>query len=100
MRAILVRMARRRLALREHRCNRCEKIAPVKAGREALRLPLDVPAAHACGTALNQLEQAIARADIPPAVRLDNNGRARSADAGIDNAKKDLSRREPFGVGR
>jgi hypothetical protein len=46
----------------------------VKAGRDALRLPLDVPAARACRTALNQLEQAVAGADVPAAVGFENNG--------------------------
>src|SRR5262249_56601775 len=70
MRFIRARPAGRWLAQREHGSNRCEEIAPVKAGRMPLRLPNNVPAARACGTALNQLEQAVARADVPPAARL------------------------------
>jgi hypothetical protein len=72
----------------------------VKARRDALRLPLDVPAAAAYGTPLNQLEQAVARADVPAAVSLENNGWPRPADAGIDNAEKDGFRCKPFGVSR
>ena len=43
------------------------------------------------GATLHQLEQAVAGADIPPAVGLEKNGGARSADAGIDDAEKDGS---------
>src|SRR4029453_8753409 len=77
--------ARRRLAPGKHGGNRREEGPPLKAGRDALRLPLDVPASRACGTALNQLEQAVAGADVPAAVGLENNGWPRPADAGIDN---------------
>ena len=56
MRTILARPAGWRLAARQHGGNRCEEIAPMKAGREALRFPFDIPAARASGTALNQLE--------------------------------------------
>jgi hypothetical protein len=35
-----------RLAARQHGCDRGEEAAPVKARREALRLPVDVPAAR------------------------------------------------------
>jgi hypothetical protein len=72
----------------------------MKARREMLRLPLDVPAARLSGTAPDQFEQTIARADIPAAVRLENNGRARPADPGIDDAEKDGSRRKPYGISR
>ncbi len=54
MRTILARPAGRWLASRQHSCNRCEEIASVKAGREALRFPFDIPAARASGAALNQ----------------------------------------------
>jgi len=99
MRVILARPARRRLAARQNSCNRCEEIAPVEASRQALRLPVDVPAARGCGTALNQFEQAVAGADIPAAVGFENNGRPGSADPGIDNAEKYSSRRESPGIG-
>ncbi len=56
---ILARPAGWRLAAREHGCDRCEEVAPVKARREALWLPVDVPAACLSGTALDQLEQAL-----------------------------------------
>src|SRR5262245_3202023 len=85
---ILPRSARWRLAPRQHSDNRREEIAPVKTGRDAFRSPLDIPAARACSTALNQLEQAIAGADIPAAVSFENNGWPRPADAGIYNAEK------------
>src|SRR2546430_15431001 len=73
IRVISARPAWWRLAARQHGCDRCEEIAPVKARREALWLPV-VPAARLSGTALDQLEQAVAGADIPPAVGLENNG--------------------------
>jgi hypothetical protein len=66
-------------------------------GGPASRVQSDVPTARVFGTALHQLEQAVAGADIPPAVSLKNNGRAHPADAGIDNAEKDSSRRKPRG---
>ena len=99
MRVILARPARRRLAARQHGCDWCEEITPVKARRQALRLPVDVPAARGCGTALDQLEQTVAGADIPAAVGFENNGRPGSADPGIDNAEKYSSRRESPGIG-
>jgi hypothetical protein len=100
MHVIPSRSARRRLAPGQHGGNRREEIAPMKAGRDALRPPLDVPASRACGTALNQLEQAVAGADVPAAVGLENNGWPRPADAGIDNAEKDGFRCKPFGISR
>ena len=72
----------------------------MKASRETLRLPGDVPTARLAGAALDQLEQAVAGADIPPAVGLENNGRARPADARIDNAEKDGPRGKPCGIAR
>src|SRR5262249_7043930 len=68
--------------------------------REALRLKVDVPTARLCGAALDQLEQAVARADVPAAVGLDDDGRAPAADAGVDDAEKRGPRRKPFGIGR
>ena len=56
------------------------------------------PTARACGTALNQLKQAVARADIPAAISLYNDGRACDANSGIDNAEKDGSRSKPPGI--
>jgi hypothetical protein len=95
-----VRPTGRWLASRQHSCNRCEKVTPVKAGREALGLPGYVPTARACSTALNQFEQAVPGADIPAAISLYNDGRARAADARIDNAEKDGSRGKPSGISR
>ena len=43
VRAILARLAGWWLAARQHGCDRREEVAPVKAGREALRPPVDVP---------------------------------------------------------
>src|SRR6202035_5085355 len=62
-----------RLAARQHGCDRCEEIASVKTRRDALRLPVYVPAARLSGTALDQLKQAVAGTDVPSAVGLDNN---------------------------
>jgi Protein of unknown function (DUF2924) len=62
---------------RQHACDGCKEVAPVKACRQALSPPLDVPAARLSGTALDQRKQAIAGADIPAAVGLENNGRPR-----------------------
>src|SRR5262249_41448450 len=56
MRLIHARPARRWFVPGQHGCDRGEEIAPMKAGRKALRLPVNVPAALVCGTALNQLE--------------------------------------------
>ena len=38
--------------------------------------------------ALDQFEQTVARANVAAAVGLDDDGRARPADTGIDDAKK------------
>src|SRR6202022_5182331 len=77
IRAIRARPAGWRLAARQHGCDRCEEIASVEARREALRPPVDVPAARVSGTALDQPKQAVAGADVPPAVGLKNtDGRA------------------------
>jgi hypothetical protein len=65
-----------------------------------LRSPVDVEASRLSGTALNQLEQAVAGADIPPAVGLENNGRPCPADTGIDDAEKHGSRRKTCGIDR
>ena len=72
----------------------------MKGGREMLRLPVDVPTRRLSGTALDQLEQAVAGADIPAAVGLEKNGWPCPADAGIDNAEKNGSHRKPCGIGR
>src|SRR6478736_7728474 len=50
---ILARPTGWRLAACQHGCDRCEEVAPMKAGREALRLPLDVPTARLSGAALD-----------------------------------------------
>src|SRR5262249_22105530 len=71
VRVILARPAWRRLAARQHGCDRREQVAAMEARRQALRLKVDVPAARVCGAALDQLEQAVARADVPAAVGLD-----------------------------
>src|SRR5262245_64256412 len=75
IRVILARPAWWRLAAREHGCDRREQVAAVKARGQALRLKVDVPAARLCGAALNQLEQAVARAGVREAVGLETNGR-------------------------
>jgi hypothetical protein len=80
---IFGRLAGRRFATGQHGCNRCEEIPPVKAGREALGFPVNVSGAGACGTALNQFEQTVPGAEIPTAVRFDNNRGARAAYTGI-----------------
>jgi hypothetical protein len=48
----------------------------------------------------SKLEQAVAGADIPLAIRLENDGWKRAADARIDHAEKDGARRKPRGIGR
>src|SRR3954451_11741917 len=63
-------------------------------------LPLNVPALRRPGPALDQLEEAVPRADVPPAVSLKNNGRPCPADAGINDTQDDGSGREPSGIGR
>src|SRR6516165_5947450 len=100
IRAIRSRLAAWRLAVRQHGSDRCEEVASVKAGREVLRPEVDVPAARLCGTALDQLKQAITGADVPPAVGLEHNGRARPTYAGVDDAEKDGSRWKPRGIDR
>src|SRR5262245_10453491 len=100
VRAIRARLPGWRLAARQHGCDRRKEVAPVKAGRETLRLPVDVPTARLSSAALDQLEQAVAGADVPPAVGLDDNARACPADAGIDDAEKHGSRWKPFGIDR
>jgi hypothetical protein len=56
IRLISARPAGWRFAAREHRCDRCKEVAPVKARREELWVPVDVPAARFSGTPLDQLE--------------------------------------------
>ena len=73
IRVIFARLTGWKLAPSEHSRDRCKKVAPMKAGREMLRFPVDIPAARLSGTALDQLEQAIAGTDIPSAVGLENN---------------------------
>jgi hypothetical protein len=53
MRVILTRPPRWRLATRQDGSNRGEEIAPVKAGREVLRLPVDVPSARVLSWLIN-----------------------------------------------
>ena len=98
VRTILAQRTGRRLASRQHGCDWGKEIPPMKAGREALWLPLNVPAARRPGPALDQLEEAVPRADVPPAVSLNNNGRSRPADAGINDTQEDRSGREPSGI--
>ena len=95
IRAITSRLAGWRLAERQHGCDGCEEVAPVKAGREPLRPPVDVPAARLCGTALDQLKQAVARADIPTVIGFDDYGRPCAADTGINDAEKNGPGRKP-----
>jgi hypothetical protein len=89
MRVMLTRPPRWRLATRQDGSNRGEEIAPVKAGREVLRLPVDVPSARVCGAALDQLEQAVAGADVPAAIGFENNGWPRPANPGFSDAEID-----------
>src|SRR5262249_60218840 len=76
IRAVLAWQAGRRLAARQHGCNRCKEIAPMKTGRKALRFPVNIPTVRLSGTALDQLKQAVAGTDIPPAIGLNDNGGA------------------------
>jgi hypothetical protein len=79
---------------------------PVRRGHARGSWLISVPASSRCpslrlsGTAPNQLEQAVARADIPPAVGLQNNGRPCSTDAWIHDAEKNSSCRKPCGISR
>ena len=100
IRVVHSRPAGWRLAARQHGCDRCEEIAPVKAGREVLRFPVDVPAVRRVGAALNQLKHAIAGADVPPAVSLEHNRRARPADSGINDGEKNGSHWKPGSIDR
>src|SRR5262249_40330375 len=59
----------------------------------------DAPGACLSGGAWDQLEQAVAGADVPGGVGLEDEGRARAADAGVDDAEKRGPRRKPFGIG-
>ncbi|WP_281406680.1 hypothetical protein [Mesorhizobium sp. B2-3-5] len=72
----------------------------MEAGRQALWLPVDIPAQRLSRAALDQLEQAVAGADIPATVGLDDDGRPRSSGAWIDDTEEDGSRREPLRAGR
>ena len=100
IRIVLARPAWGRLAARQHGCDWREQVAAVRARRQAPRLKVDVPAARRCGAALDQLQQAVARADVPAAVGLENDRRAGPADAGVDHAEKRRPRRKPLGIGR
>src|SRR5215831_3231382 len=97
---ILARPAGWRFAAREPRGNRREEVAPVKARREALRLPIDVPAHRLCGTTLDELEDAVARADVPAVIGVENDGGPRAADTGIDDAEEYGAWRKPRRIGR
>jgi hypothetical protein len=70
IRVIHPRLGGWRFAARKRGCDWCEEVAPVKASREALRPEVDVPTARLYRTALDQLKQTIAGADVPPAVGL------------------------------
>ena len=72
----------------------------MKAGRQTVRFPLNIKTARLPGTTLDELEQAVVGADEPPAVDFDDDGGARPANPGINDAKKDSSRRKPGGIGR
>src|SRR5207244_299276 len=54
--------------------------------RFSIRLPI---------ARLNELKQTIARTDIPAIIRLNDDGRSQTTDAGIDDAEKDRCCREP-----
>ena len=92
---ILARLAWRRLPARQHGCNRRKKIAPVKAGREPLGLPFDVPPVSCRSAAKDELEQAVARADIPTVIGFDDYGRPCAADTGINDEEKNGPGRKP-----
>ena len=92
--------ARWRLAARQHGGDGSEEVAAVKARRETLRRPCDLPVPHRFGAAGNELEEAIAGTDVPARVGLDDDGGAPPADTGIDNAEKNGPDRKPDGIGR
>jgi hypothetical protein len=71
----------------------------VEARRQVLGLPLDVKALRFFSTALDEFEQAVAWAHVPPTVGLKDDGRPRPPDARVDHAEKDGPRRKPSGVG-
>jgi hypothetical protein len=85
---ILARLAWRRLPARQHGCNRRKKIASVKAGREPLGLPCDVPPASHGSAAKDEFEQAVARADIPAVIGFDDDGRPCDANPGSTTQRK------------
>src|SRR5271166_2082400 len=80
--------------------NRGEEVAPVKGRRQALRPPVDLEGAGPLRATPDELEQAVAGADMLPAVGFDYESRPRSADAGIDDAEKDGWLGKPRGKGR
>ena len=88
------------ISARKHRRDRGEEIAPVKAGRKPLRPPLDLEGSRGQRATADELEEAVAGADVAPAIGLEDNRRARAADAGIDDAKKDGAFGKPHGIGR
>jgi hypothetical protein len=96
--AIVTWPAGRWITARQNGCHWGEQVASVKAGREMLRLPVDVPAAHLASSALDQLEHAVAGTDIPAAVGLEKNGWPLTADSWINNTEKDGSNRKPCGI--
>ena len=90
---------RRPLASGEQGREGREHVAAVKRVGEELRPPLDFEGAGLLRATPDDLEQAVARADIPAAVGFDHEHRTLSADAGIDDAQEHGSLGKPRGMG-
>jgi hypothetical protein len=73
------RPPRRLIPARENGRDRREKIAPVEARRKSFGLPGDVEALRFSCAAPDEFEQAVARADIPPVIGLDDGDTTRAA---------------------
>src|SRR5579883_695082 len=99
IRRVLARLARRGFTQGQPCRSGCKEIAAMKAGGDALWLPLDLPTSGDLGAALRNLQQAVARTDVPAAVGLDDDRRTIASDAGIHDAEKDRAERKPLGIG-
>ena len=97
IRAVLTWLAGRWLSARQHARDRSEEVAPVKAGRKALWLPIDITAPRLRSAAQDQFEQPVAGAYVPPAVRLNYYGRPRPPNAGIVPPEFEKGRKPKFG---
>ena len=75
-----------------------EHVAAVKSVGVLLRPPLDLVGPGLLSAAPDDLEQAIARADIPAGVGFDHEHRTLSADAGIDDGQEHGALGKPGGV--